>query len=107
MSFRVWPQASEQPRSGGSGTVGIRTRTTNGFPNVQESLAAWPNHAGTVVAPRQHRRADRGPDPAATLEEIASATCAEADLSRYNERNDSTPDPGDPGDPNERTNQEV
>jgi hypothetical protein len=42
-------------------------------------------------------------DPAAALEEIASATCAEADLSRYNGKNDSTPDPGDPGDPNERT----
>jgi hypothetical protein len=64
-------------------------------------LALWPNHAGIVVAPRTYRRADRGPDPAATLKEIASATCAEADLSRYNGRNDSTPDPGDPGDPNE------
>ena len=55
----------------------------------------------------ERRADDPMTDPTAALEEIASATCAEADLSRYNGKNDSTPDPGDPGDPNERTNQEV
>ena len=49
MSFMVWQQASEQHRSGWSGTARIGTRKTNVFLNLHGSLALWPKNEGIVV----------------------------------------------------------